>query len=51
LQARGAQFTFFLRSRLPELGRLPGPDFWPQVISSMSLAQIMTQLDQDLVVP
>jgi hypothetical protein len=36
---------------LPELGRLPQADFWPQVISSMSLAQIMTQLDQDLVVP
>jgi transposase-like protein len=51
LQARSAQLSFFLRSRLPELGRLPQADFWPQVISSMSLAQIMTQLDQDLVVP
>jgi transposase-like protein len=51
LQARSAQFNFFLRSRLPELGRLPEPDFWPQVISSMSLARVMTQLDRDLVVP
>jgi transposase-like protein len=51
LQTRGAQFSFFLRSRLPELGRLPEPDFWPQVISSLSLARVMTELDQDLVVP
>ena len=51
LLARSEQFTFFLHSRLPELGRLPEPDFWPQVISSMSLACVMTQLDQDLVVP
>jgi len=51
LHARSAQFTFFLRSRLPELGRLPEPDFWPRVIASMSLRDAMTQLDQDLVVP
>ena len=51
LHARSAQFTFFLRSRLPELGRLPEPDFWLQVIASMSLTDAMTQLDQDLVVP
>ena len=51
LHARRAQFSFFLRSRLPELGRLPEPDFWHQVISSMSLADVMTQLDRDLVVP
>ena len=51
LQIRSAQFSFFLRSRLPELGRLPEPDFWLQVISSMSLANVMIQLDQDLVVP
>jgi transposase-like protein len=51
LQARSAQLSFFLRSRLPELGRLPEPDFWCQVISSMSLARVMTQLDRDLVVP
>ena len=51
LHARSAQFTFFLRSRLPELGRLPEPNFWPQVIASISLTEAMTQLDQDLVVP
>lgn len=51
LQARRAQFSFFLRSRLPDLGRLPEANFWPQVISSMSLAYVMTRLDQDLVVP
>jgi hypothetical protein len=51
LQTRSAQFSFFLRSRLPEFGRLPQAHFWPQVISSMSLAHVMTQLDQDLVVP
>ena len=51
LHARSAQFTFFLRSRLPELGRLPEPDFWCQVIGCMSLTEAMTQLDQDLVVP
>ena len=51
LQARSAKFTFFLRSRLPELGRLPEPHFWAQVISRMSLAYVMTQLDGDLVVP
>jgi len=51
LQARSAQFTFILRSRSPELGRLPEPHFWPQVLSRMSLACVMTQLDQDLVVP
>ena len=51
LHARRAQFSFFLRSRLPELGRLPEPDFWHQVISSMSLVDVLTQLDQDLVVP
>lgn len=51
LHARSEQFTFFLRSRLPELGRLPEPDFWHQVIGSMSLADAMAWLDQDLVVP
>lgn len=51
LHARSAQFAFFLRSRLPELGRLPEPNFWFQVIASMSLTDAMTELDQDLVVP
>jgi len=51
LQARSAQFSFFLRSRLPQLGRLPEPDFWPEVITRMTLTYVMTQLDRDLVVP
>jgi hypothetical protein len=51
LHTRSAQFSFFLRSRSPELGRLPEQDFWLQVISSMSLAGVMALLDQDLVVP
>jgi hypothetical protein len=51
LHARSEQFTFFLRSRLPELGRLAAPDFWHQVIASMSLADAMAWLDQDLVIP
>jgi len=52
LRARSDKFTFFLRSRFPELGRVPEPDsFWHQVISSMSLAQAMAVLNRDLVVP
>ena len=51
LQARSAQFAFFLRSRLPELGRLPEPHFWHQVISRLSLAQAMAWLDKELIVP
>lgn len=51
LLARSASFTFCLRSRHPELGRLPEPGFWPQVISRMSLALVMAELDQDLIVP
>lgn len=52
LQARSDSFTFFLRSRLPELGRFSEfGAFWQQVISSMSLAQAMAWLDHDLIVP
>ena len=51
LRARNERFTFFLRSRLPELGRLTEPDFWSQVMNSLSLAQAMALLDRDLVVP
>jgi len=51
LQAHSEQFTFFLRSRLPELGRLPEEAFWCQVINRLSLAQAMVLLDRDLVVP
>jgi len=52
LHARSKQFTFFLRSRWPELGRTADPDsFWTLVINSMSLTQTMVWLDQDLIVP
>ena len=51
LQDRNAPLSFFLRSRWPELGRLPEPDFWRQVISRMSLARVMAELDRNLVVP
>jgi len=52
LKQRGQSFAFFLRSRFPELGRLPGHDaFWRHVIGSMSLAQAMAWLDRELIVP
>jgi hypothetical protein len=52
LNERGETFAFFLRSRFPELGRIPEHDaFWRHVIDSMSLAQAMAWLDRDLVVP
>jgi hypothetical protein len=51
LKERG-EFAFFLRSRFPELGRVPDHGaFWRHVIDSMSLAQAMAWLDRDLVVP
>lgn len=52
LKQRGQSFAFFLRSRFPELGRIPGHDaFWRHVIDSMSLAQAMAWLDRELIVP
>jgi hypothetical protein len=52
LKERGESFAFFLRSRFPELGRIPDHGaFWRHVIDSMSLAQAMAWLDRDLVVP
>jgi hypothetical protein len=52
LDLRGEQFEFFLRSRFPELGRLPDRDsFWREVFASLSLAQAMAWLDLDRVVP
>lgn len=52
LRERGEQFTFFLRSRWPELGR--AADFeslWRTVIDEMSLQRAMSWLDRELVVP
>lgn len=51
LQARSAQMVFTLRSRVPQLGRVPDSQFWQQVITSMSLTGVMTRLDTDLDVP
>ena len=52
LGERGEQFAFFLRSRLPELGRVADfESFWRNVIDEVSLQQAMVLLDRDLVVP
>ena len=52
LKERGESFAFFLRSRFPELGRIPDHDaFWRHVIEGMSLAQAMAWLDRELIVP
>jgi transposase-like protein len=52
LHQRGEVFAFFLRSRLPELGRHADHEsFWRNVIDGVSLQQAMTWLDRDLVVP
>jgi hypothetical protein len=52
LKERSERFAFFLRSRFPELGRIPDYGaFWRHVIDSMSLAQAMAWLDLDLDVP
>jgi transposase-like protein len=52
LRGRDKQFAFFLRSRWPELGRVADfESFWRNVLDEHSLAQAMTWLDRDLVVP
>lgn len=52
LRARDAQFSFCLRSRWPELGRIADFDaFWRHVIDERGLQQLMSGLDQELVVP
>jgi len=49
---RGEQFAFYLRSRMPELGRVADfNSFWRNVIEELSLQQAMVWLDRDLVVP
>lgn len=52
LHERGESFAFFLRSRLPELGRWAEfESFWRNVIDGVSLQQAMVVLDRDLIVP
>jgi len=52
LHERGECFAFFLRSRLPELGRWADfESFWRNVIDGVSLQQAMVLLDRDLIVP
>ena len=52
LHERSEEFSFFLRSRLPELGRFAEfESFWRNVIDAVSLQQAMTLLERDLVVP
>jgi hypothetical protein len=52
LHERGEQFAFWLRSRLPELGRQADfVSFWRNVIDTLSLQRAMVLLDRELVVP
>jgi transposase-like protein len=52
LHERGDSFAFFLRSRLPELGRaVDFASFWRNVIEGVSLQQAMAWLDRELAVP
>lgn len=52
LHERDAQFSFALRSRWPELGRVAEFNaFWRNVIDERSLQQVMSGLDRELAVP
>ena len=52
LRERSEEFSFCLRSRLPELGRLAEfESFWRNVIDEVTLQQAMAWLDRELVVP
>lgn len=52
LLERSEQFAFFLRSRLPELGRVADFDAcWRNVIDEVTLQQALALLDRDLVDP
>lgn len=52
LSERSQTFTFFLRSRFPELGRHRDTSaLWRHLMQEMTLAQAMAWLDRDLVVP
>ena len=52
LNLRGDTFTFWLRSRFPELGRNPdAPSFWRDVMQNMTLMQAMACCDCHTTVP
>jgi hypothetical protein len=52
LGKRGDTFAFCLRSRFPELGRLPDqPSFWRDVMHNMTLMQAMAWCDRGIDVP
>jgi transposase-like protein len=52
LHERGEQFSFFLRSHWPELGRAADfESFWRNVIDELSLQRAVVWLDRELVVP
>lgn len=52
LRERSEEFSFFLRSRWPELGRcVDFESFWRNVIDELSLQQAVAWLDRELVVP
>ena len=52
LGVRGDTFTFWLRSRFPELGRHPDqPSFWRDVMHNMTLMQAMAWCDRGMDVP
>jgi transposase-like protein len=52
LRERSEAFSFCLRSRLPELGRLAEfESFWRNVIDEVTLQEAVAWLDRDLVVP
>ena len=51
LEARGDEFTFFLRTRFPDLGRtVDVKSFWTACLKSLSLGAAMAWLDHDGVV-
>jgi len=52
LRERSEEFSFVLRSRWPELGRLADfESFWCNVIDELSLQHAVAWLDRELVVP
>lgn len=52
LGVRGDTFTFWLRSRFPELGRHPDHDsFWQHVMHTMTLMQAMAWCERSMDVP
>jgi hypothetical protein len=52
LGVRADTFTFWLRSRFPELGRHPDqPSFWRDVMHNMTLMQAMARCERSMDVP